>query len=551
VSDPEPDELAETPDIAGAYPRLSEEQIATLTERGRRRPTQHGEVLYREGDEHYDFHVVLAGKVAKVENYGDPEAERVVAVHGPGRFLGELSLLTDQPAFLTAVVFESGEVLVLDVDALRQVVHGDSALGDLLLRALLARRTVLIQLGAGLKLIGSAHSPDTQRLREFCARNRIPHTWIDLERDGEAEQLLQRLGIGPEDTPVVVWRGHEVLRNPSNAQLTALAGLRAPARGQILCDLLVVGAGPAGLAASVYGGSEGLETVVLDAVATGGQAGTSPRIENYLGFPSGISGTELAERATIQAAKFGARLVVPAEAAGLEHRDGHHVVHTGDSELTARVVLIATGARYRRLDVPGIERLEGLNVFHAATQVEANLCRNDPVGVVGGGNSAGQASLFLAQSATRVHLFVRGELGADMSRYLVARVQDHPRIEVHQRTVVREVIGQETLQGVAAEDLETQKRRRYDLRALFVFIGASPHTDWLAASDVVLDEDGFVRTGVDVDGNVAGHWPLQTSRPGVLAAVDVRRGSIKRVASAVGEGAMAVRLVHEHLAHHR
>jgi thioredoxin reductase (NADPH) len=382
------EQLAETPDRYGAFPRLSDAQIETLARRGERQHIEPGELLFRERDKRYDFFVVLDGKVTVVSGYGGEE--RMIAVHGPRRFSGELSLLTGQAAFFTAVVREPGEVLVA-------LVTQDTVLGDIVLRAYLLRREMLIGLGAGFQIVGSRYSPNSRRLREFAARNRLPYRWIDLEEDEAAEALLNGLGVAPEETPVVIWRGNQVLRNPSNEELAQMIGLRARSVAEDVCDLLVVGSGPAGLAAAVYGASEGLGRVALDAVATGGQAGTSPRIENYLGFPSGISGAELADRAEIQAEKFGARISVPAEATALDERDGYYVVRFDDgSEATARTILITTGARYRKLDVPRLEQLEGTCVYYAATMMEAHLCRGHPVAVVGGGNSAGQATLFLA-----------------------------------------------------------------------------------------------------------------------------------------------------------
>jgi thioredoxin reductase (NADPH) len=547
--------LTETPDRNGAFPRLSDEQIASLSEHGERRATRVGDVLFREGDESYDFFVVLSGKVAVIEGFGADE--RLIGVHGERRFLGELSLLTGQAAFFTAVVREAGEVLVVPVERLRKLVAHDPALGDLILRAYLARRELLIGLGTGFRIIGSRFSPDSRRLREFAARNRLPHRWIDLEQDQEAEGLLRALGVSPEETPVVIWRGKHVLRNPSNAELARAVGLRAPASPATICDLVVVGAGPAGLAASVYGASEGLETVALDAMATGGQAGTSPRIENYLGFPSGISGAELAERATLQAKKFGARVSVPAQATGLEDRGGHHVVTLDDGKtVEGRTVVIATGARYCKLPVPRIEDFEGAGVYYAATQVEAELCRDDPVVVVGGGNSAGQATLFLARHASHVHLLIRDEdLGKSMSRYLADRIEQAPGVEVMRNTEIREVVGDDALEAVVVENNRTGERRTIATRALFVFIGAEPYTHWVG-EHVALDERGFILTGQDAArARRNGAWKqlgrepllLETSCPGILAVGDVRATSIKRVASAVGEGSMAVRLVHEHL----
>ncbi|HEV7461004.1 MAG TPA: FAD-dependent oxidoreductase [Solirubrobacteraceae bacterium] len=549
--------LAETPDREGAFPRLSEEQIGALSEHGQHRTVREGDVLFREGDESYDFFVVLRGKVAVLEGFG--EDEQLIAVHGPGRFLGELSLLTGQAAFFTAVVREDGEVLVVPVDRLRKLVSQDPVLGDLILRAYLARREMLIGLGTGFRIIGSRFSPDTRRLREFAARNRLPHRVIDLERDGEAEALLRGLGISADETPVVIWRGKHVLRNPSNAELARAVGLRAPVSPATVGDILIVGAGPAGLAASVYGASEGFGTVALDAMATGGQAGTSSRIENYLGFPSGISGGELAERATIQAKKFGARISVPAEATGLEDRGEHHIVTLDDGKtVESRTVVIATGARYCKLPVPRIEEFEGAGVYYAATEVEAQLCRDDPVVIVGGGNSAGQATVFLARHAAQVRLLIRGDdLGKSMSRYLADRIERTPDVEVMRNTEVRELVGDRALEALVVENNQTGERRTIAARALFVFIGAEPYTAWIG-DHVALDERGFVLTGQDAARAASnGEWEqlgrppllLETSCPGIFAVGDVRATSIKRVASAVGEGSMAVRLVYEHLEH--
>ncbi|MCW2638671.1 MAG: Thioredoxin-disulfide reductase [Dactylosporangium sp.] len=540
--------LIETPDRYGAYPRLSDGQIGALEARGRRRPTQVGDVLIREGDEGYDFFVVLAGKVANVEGYGTPE-ERLISVHGAGRFLGELSLLTGQAAFFTSVVREAGEVLDVPVDALRELVAQEPALGDLILRAYLIRRSILIGLGAGIRIVGSRYSPDTRRLREFAARNRVPYRWIDLENDRQAETLLRRLGVRPEQTPIVICPGGQVLRNPDNAELARAVGLPAPQGGEATCDLAIVGAGPAGLAAAVYGASEGLVTVALDAVATGGQAGTASQIENYLGFPAGISGGELAERAVLQAEKFGAQFSIPAEAHGLDTREDSHVIRFADgSELCSRTVLISTGARYRKLPVPRLEEFEKTSVYYAATTAEALVCRNDPVAVVGGGNSAGQAALFLSRYAAHIRLIIRhDDIGRDMSRYLADRVVRLPNVEILLHTEVRELLGRDGLEALLVEDNQTGERRLVDARALFVFIGAEPCTGWLVGR-VALDENGFVLTGRDAHGSGADPPSLlETSQRGVFAAGDVRHGSIKRVASAVGEGAMAVRLVWEYL----
>ncbi|GAB3893744.1 FAD-dependent oxidoreductase [Microbispora bryophytorum] len=549
-----PDELTESPDLQGAYPRLSDVQMRTLAAHGERRPAHRDDVLFAEGDPCAAFFVVLSGKVATVKGYGVDD--QVIRVHGAGRFLGELNVLTGQASFITAVVAEDGEVLAVPVDELRRLVAGDEILGDLVLRAYLIRRSMLIGLGAGFRIVGSRYSPDCHRLREFAARNRLPHQWIDLEQDAEVERFLRRMGVTPAETPVVIWRGELVLRNPTNAELARAIGLPAPSTREAVCDLLIVGAGPAGLAAAVYGASEGLGTVVLDSVALGGQAGTSSRIENYLGFPAGISGGELAERAMIQARKFGAELCVPAEACTLREHEGHHLVTLKEgTTVHARTLLIVTGVRYRRLVVPDLERFEATSVYYAATAFEAQMCSRDPVVVVGGGNSAGQAALFLAHHVASVRLLVRdGELTRNMSRYLAVEIEQHPGIQVMLNTQVRRLVGRGTLEAVVVGHNVTGERFTVEARAMFVFIGAEPYTRWLA-DEVALDSRGYILTGLDaarsgrkgVPDSTGRPFSLETSRAGVFAAGDVRNGSIKRVASAVGEGAMAVRLVHEHL----
>jgi thioredoxin reductase (NADPH) len=536
----------ETPDLNGVFPRLSDAQLANIAAHAERRPTRVDDVLYREGDVDYDFYVVAAGKVAIISDYGAAD-ESVFAVHGPGRFLGELSLITGQAALFTAVVREPGEVFVAPAEKLRRLVTQSADLGDIVLRAFLLRRELLIGAGVGLRIVGSRYSPDTRRLRDLCARNRLPHRWLDLEVDPAAEELIRRLGVTPEETPVVI-AADRVLRNPTNAELAEVVGLRHVS-GAPSVDLVVVGAGPAGLAAAVYGASEGLSTVVVDGVAAGGQAATSARIENYLGFPAGISGAELAERAVIQAEKFGAKLTVSAEASGLAIHDGGYVVALDDgAEVEARTVVIATGARYRKLDVPRLDEFEMTSVYYAATQTEAQMCGGDPVVVVGGGNSAGQAAVFLSRHAVNVHLLIRGsDLGKDMSRYLVDQVEDNRLVTVLRNTEVRELVGDHgELQSLVIENNRTRERRSLACRALFVFIGASPHTEWLGDA-IALDENGFILTGTAVPDGEREPLLFETNLPGVFAVGDVRCGSIKRVASAVGEGSMAVRLVHEHL----
>ncbi|HEX3612575.1 MAG TPA: FAD-dependent oxidoreductase [Sporichthyaceae bacterium] len=474
--------LAESPDVAGAYPRLSDDEIATLARYGQHRRLTDEEVLFREGEPTRELLVILEGRVAVVTGYGLPD-QQTIGVHGPRRFLGELALLGGQPAFVTAVAVESGEVLAVPVDRMPDLMGEDPRLGDTILRAYLVRRSLLIDIGAGLRIIGSRFSPETYRLREFCARNRVPNRIIDIEDDAGARTLVERFGLRVEDTPVVLAGTAALMRNPTERSLARALGLAPGPVGAPCADLLIVGAGPAGLAAAVYAASEGLSTVVVDAVAPGGQAGLPPKIENYLGSPAGIAGTELAERAVLQARKFGVRLDVPARAA------------------------------------------------------EAAICVGDPVVVVGGGNSAGQAALYLARHATDVTLVIRhADPGRDMSRYLVEQILAHQDISVRTRTAVCGAQGDRgRLKKVRLRN-EDGVEETIPAAAVFVFIGASPHTEWLAGQ-VPLDPEGFVLTGPD----------LRSARPGVFAAGDVRSGSVKRVSSAVGEGAVAVRFIHEFL----
>jgi thioredoxin reductase (NADPH) len=449
-------------------------------------------------------------------------------------------------------------VLAIPPDKLKEIVTEEPALCDILLKAFLARRSYAMRVGAGLRIVGSRHSGDASRLREFAARNRLPLGWIELEEDPEAEALLEGFGAKPSEAPVAIWQSEDVLKNPTNAELARTIGLEVDAPLERIYDLVVVGTGPAGLGAAVYGASEGLSTLALESVALGGQAGTSSRIENFLGFPAGLSGFELASRALVQADKFGARTAVPQEVVGLRREDGHyHIELSEGGEVTARSVIAATGARYRRLEVPGLERFEGVSVHYAATEAEAQRCEGEEVVVVGGGNSAGQAMLFLAGRTRKVYSLIRGgDLKKSMSNYLVERIGDTENVELLANTEIRELVGEERLEGIIVEDNRSGARRMLRARALFVFIGAGANTGWLQGT-VELDERGFVLTGGALNRSVqeGDDWQersrepflLETSMPGVFAAGDVRSGSVKRVASAVGEGSMAVRLVHQHL----
>jgi thioredoxin reductase (NADPH) len=543
----------ETPERDGAFPRLSDEQRERLRQLGRLRKVEQGEVLFAAGDESSDFFVIESGTVTIVQGMG--KENRVIAVHGQHRFLGELGLLTGQRLYLTGVVRDAGEVIQVPLDELRQIVTEDKTLSDLILGAFMARRSILIDVGTGIKLIGSRFSHDSRRLREFLARSRMPHQWIDLEQDQEAEALLDGLGIEPDQTPVVIASGGEILRNPTEAELGRALGLGSPGPSPPLCDVVVVGAGPAGLAASLYAASEGLDVQCVEALAAGGQAGTSARIENYLGFPAGISGSELAQRAGVQALKFGSRLAVPAAALTLSSTPGRHEIKLSNGEVaTGRTVVIATGAKYRRLDVPRLDEFEGGGVYYAATQAEAQLCAGDPVVIVGGGNSAGQAAVFLSRQVLQCRLLIRGgDLGKSMSRYLVDQIERNSSIEVVRNAQVVELHGERELEAVTVTDTRSGERSQCAARALFVFIGASPHTEWLHGQ-LATDRAGFLLTGRDVQSDDLAEYDgdqplfLETSRPGIFGVGDVHSGSIKRVASAVGEGSMAVRLVHQRMA---
>jgi thioredoxin reductase (NADPH) len=545
--------VPETVDPHAAFPRLDESQMAQFRTLGHPRKVEPGEVLFSAGDQDADFFVIESGAVTIVQGLG--AENRVIAVHERHRFLGELSLLTAQRLYVSAVVRERGEVIQVPVRKLRQILAEDKALSDLILGAFIARRSILIDAGTGIKLIGSRFSPDTRRLREFLARNRMPHQWIDLEDDEEADALLSSLSVEPDQTPVVICGGGEVLHNPNNAELGRAIGLASPGPAPALSDVVVVGSGPAGISAALYAASEGLDVLTVEAVAAGGQAGTSSRIENYLGFPAGVSGSELIQRAGVQAAKFGARLAVPAAATSLESANGRHEIQLSNGEVaTGRTVVIATGARYRRPDVPRLAEFEGVGVYYAATQAEAQLCGGDSVVIVGGGNSAGQAAMYLAGKASCCRLLIRGgDLGKSMSRYLVDQIERNESIEVWRHSQVVELEGERELEAVTIADTRSGERSQVPARALFVFIGASPHTEWLGGQ-LASDDAGFLLTGRELrDPDLAefnGDQPLflETSRPGIFAVGDVHSGSVKRVASAVGEGAMAVRLIHQRLA---
>src|SRR5580765_7730451 len=559
VERPEPIPLAEQGDAgrltqAGRSPVLDAAQLEVLGSYGTQQDVAAGDVLFAEGDETYDLIVVLEGEVQIVANAGQPE-ETVIATYGPGGFLGEISLLTGQRAFLAAVARTAGRVLRVPVAQVREVMAREELLSELILRTFLIRHANLTRLGSGLTLIGSRFAADTRRILEVLARNRLVSTWLDLEGSPQAEAMLRELDVPVDALPIVIVPGRPLLRNPGSRALLDALGLSDTheAGPSSTCDLLVVGGGPSGLSAAVYGASEGLATILAEDTAFGGQAGTSSLIENYLGFPAGLSGEEIATRAVLQAEKFGVQMKLAAKAVALSEGAGLHRVTFEDGQVvSAKALIIATGARYNRLQVNRLAEFEGVGVYYAATQMEAQACTSDPVAIVGGGNAAGQAALFLSRTSPRVYILIRGDsLAASMSRYLIDQIDRDPRIEVRPHTEISGLLGEDQFEGVEVVESESHQTSRLAVRGLFVFIGARPGTQWLDGQ-LAVDDDGFLLTGPDIPQSLrdpGGRTPLflETTRPGIFAVGDVRSGSIKRVATAIGEGSVAVRLVFDRL----
>jgi thioredoxin reductase (NADPH) len=548
--------VADVPGAEVLIPTLSPSALAELAEFGQERAVAAGEVLYRAGDEAADFFVILEGVVQIVQG------EIVIATHVAGRFLGELTLLTGQRPYLTARVTEPGRLLVIGHEAFRRLMSTKPDVADIIFRALAARREALREGDAALalRIIGSRYSPEAMALRRFATRAGLPHTWTDLDDaddvDGLLGALLGGLAVEREDLPVVL-TPTAVLRRATPGEFADHLGLTYHAIPGRVFDLVVVGTGPAGLGAAVYGASEGLDTLSVDAVGVGGQAGASSRIENYVGFPIGISGGDLTARAAIQAQRLGAWLTNPCEACTLRIEDGLFVLTLSDrNEIRCRSVIVATGARYQRLAVDDLDRFEGAGVYYAATDLEARVCGGSEVVVVGGGNSAGQAAIYLAQQGSRVSIAIRrDDLTQSMSQYLIGRIEADPRIELLTCTEVRALDGDGHLQRVTLEHTRTGERRTVPCAGLFCFIGAEAATSWLGDT-VALDRAGFILTDRSLPPSVTGGpsfasrapLPFETSVPGVFAVGDVRQGSLKRVAAAVGEGSSAVGSVHQHLA---
>jgi thioredoxin reductase (NADPH) len=536
---------------SGAFRDLTPAELTEVAAFGAERPIVPGEMLFDAGEASYDLFVVLDGQVEVVNGTGDDAV--VIVSYSRGGFVGELNLLTGQRRSLGCRVTQPGRVLVVSEEQFRRLMSGRPELAETIFNALLARREILRD-GVGaeaIRIVGSRYSPDAMSLRSFAEHSHLAHAWIDVEDAEDADALLASLGLERGDLPAAII-ATETLRRPTPALFAEHLGLTfSPTPGYIF-DLVVVGSGPAGLAAAVYGASEGLRTVSLDAVTIGGQAGTSSRIENYAGFPNGISGEALTGRAALQAMRLGARLNAPCEVVALRSEAGFHVITLADgSEIPTRAVIVASGAHYQRLPVAELERFEGAGVYYAATDLEVRICGGTSVVVIGGGNSAGQAALYLAQNNCAVTIAVRrGGLGETMSHYLIERIEIDPKIELVTGVEVERLAGEDRLEQVTLVDRETRELQTLPCAGLFCFIGARPETAWLSKC-VALDEDGFVLTDRQLpEPAVAGATalPFETSVPGVFAAGDVRHGSMKRVAAAVGEGSSAVRSVHERLA---
>jgi thioredoxin reductase (NADPH) len=535
-----------------AFPVLSAAELGEISEFGSERPVAAGEFLFEAGEASYDLFVILEGE-AEVVRLDGPDAV-VIATYPPGGFAGELNLLTGQRRFLSCRMTVAGRVLVIAEAEFRRLMSLRPALAEIIFGALLARREIL-RAGDGaqaIRIVGSRYSPEAMSLRAFAEHSRLAHAWIDIDEADDPGALIEELGLRPQDIPAVI-TDTEIMRRPSTATFAEHLGLTFHPTPGYIFDLIVVGSGPAGLAAAVYGASEGLRTVSLDATTIGGQAGASSRIENYTGFPNGISGGDLTARAAVQAMRLGARLNAPCEVVGLRAEQGFHVVTLKDgSEIPTRAVIIASGARYRRLPVKDLDRFEGAGVYYAATDLEARVCDGRPVLVIGGGNSAGQAAIYLGRHNCAVTIAIRREdLAQSMSHYLIERIEADPKIELLTGREVHALTGADHLEQVTLRETATGEQRSIQCAGLFCFIGADPATAWLG-DGVLLDRDRFVLTDRQLPSSpTAGApdpLPFETSTPGVFAAGDVRHGSMKRVAAAVGEGSSAVRSVHERLA---
>ena len=536
------------------FPVLTLAQQTRVLAHGQRHTAGQREIVVELNEHVTKVFVVVSGQLHILQVSNNQEHD--VAICNPGMFTGELTVLSGRRGLVRIRAAEKSELIEIERDALQALVETDSELSDLFLRAFILRRLELIAREVGdIVLLGSSHSLDTLRIKEFLTRNYQPYSYVDLERDAEVQEMVDRVSLSIDDLPVLICRGTAVLRNPTNEEITDCLGFNEGIDQAHVRDLIIVGAGPAGLAAAVYAASEGLDVLVLESNAPGGQAGASSKIENYLGFPTGISGHELAGRAYAQAQKFGAEMLIAKDAKGVACDRRPYAVLIGDGlSVPARSVVIASGAQYRRLQLENLSRFEGAGVYYGATHLEAQLCGGDEVIVVGGGNSAGQAAVFLAQTTRRVYMLIRSEdLTATMSRYLIRRIEETPNIELHVNTEVVVLEGSDHLERVTWRNNQTGQTESHNIAHLFSMTGAVPNSAWLVGC-VACDQAGFVKTGLDLttEDLVKAKWPLkrqpyplETSLPGVFAVGDIRSGNVKRVASAVGEGSIAVSFVHQ------
>ena len=541
------------------FPVLTEAQINRVRNHSKPRKVQAGDVLFQPGDTRIPFFVLLSGNMEIVQP--SCSGERLITRHAPGEFTGEVSMISGQPCLVLGRVTEAGDFMEMSPEDLRALIGRDAELSEIFMRAFILRRVALIQQNFGnVVVLGSRHSADTLRLREFLGRNGYPHTYVDLDADKKSQQVLDHFQVKVEEIPVVICNGRTVLRNPSSQELATCLGLNPKMDDDRTFDLVIVGAGPAGLGAAVYAASEGLDSLLIETEAPGGQAGSSSKIENYLGFPTGISGQELAARALHQAQKFGARMLVAHSSVKLDCSTRPYRVMLDDGRaISTRTIVIATGAQYNKPALENLHKFEGQGVYYGATHMESQLCTGEEVIVVGGGNSAGQAAVFLSQTTSKVHMLVRKPgLAETMSRYLIQRIAENPNIEVHYKTEMTHLDGNGQLEKVTWMDRASGQSSTSDVRHVFIMAGASPRTEWLRGC-LALDDKGFILTGRDLDAandaTAASAWPLarvpqmlETSLPGVFAVGDVRSGNVKRVASAVGEGAISVHMVHRTLA---
>jgi thioredoxin reductase (NADPH) len=543
---------------AEAFPALTANQIDRIRPYGTVRPVQVGEILFEAGDLGLPCFVVLSGKLDIVITR--LSGEQVFATHRPGGFSGDVVLISGAGSMARGRVGESGEFLEVSGDSLRSLIARDAELSDIFMRAFIYRRLALIEGGLGnVIILGSRHSANTLRLREFLTRNGHPYAYVDLDSDTAAQELLDRFNVKIDEIPVVICSGKAVLRNPTTQHLAQCLGLSGKVAESHILDVAIVGAGPAGLAAAVYAASEGLDAVVIEADFPGGQAGSSSKIENYLGFPTGVSGLELTRRGVVQAEKFGAQMMVGERVVQLNcDQMPYRLTLENGRVVQTRSIVISAGAQYNKPSVANLKQFEGNGVYYAATFMESQLCGDDEVVVIGGGNSAGQAAVFLAETARKVYMLVRGKtLSETMSRYLTQRITKHPVIELHMETELVSLEGESHLERVTWFDRSSGERTTREIRHVFVMAGASPRSDWLRGC-VALDQQGFILTGRDLDPVLASapqKWPLgrppemlETSLPAVFAVGDIRSGNVKRVASAVGEGAISIHLVHRALA---